>query len=103
MAAVVSPELALIDPELRIAALRELPPIEPLDFLRVLTRPPVELTTRVFDRVAVDPQTADAVLRAHRLRAALVYVLFVAARTAVMSALFALSLIVVVALIQILG
>jgi hypothetical protein len=88
----VSPELALVDPELRAELLAALPPIEPYSFLQIRDVPspaPVPIATK----------------RARRRRpplvlAAAAYFVSSAARVVVMDALFVLGLAGAVACVQ---
>lgn len=61
MQVVVSPELALVDPDLREAALARLPRVEPFDFLRLRDLPPPSAAARPLAAAAV--YFALAVLR----------------------------------------
>jgi hypothetical protein len=101
MTVVLSPELALIDPELRLRALRELPPIEPFDFLRARSPAvePLVLNVRARARLRADevPEPPPLVL------AAAAYTFMAIARVTVMAAFFVIGLMTSVALLQIIA
>ena len=100
-AAAVSPELALIDPELRAHALSGLPRLEPFDFLRFSGEPRRHPDLELFGFLA----DLEEVERRERLPpvwvAALAYAGFTLARTVVVDLLIVLTIAVAVALTQV--
>ena len=100
-AAAVSPELALIDPELRADALSGLPSLEPFDFLRFSGEPRRHPDLELFGFLAEWEQGE----RQERLLplwvAALGYAGFTLARTVVVDLLIVLAIAIAVALTQV--
>jgi hypothetical protein len=104
MAAVtVSPELVLVDRELREAAIAALPHVEPFDFLRFITVPRRHSDLERFNFLAeweeVDPPGWVAPIWV----AAPVYALAALAKVVVVNSIFIFGIAAVVALMQLAG
>src|SRR5690349_2241571 len=99
-AAAVSPELALVDPELRQAALSELAPVEPFQFL-TLVAPRRHPDLDRFGFLADSRDAASVELQPARWVAAVAYAGSALARTVVVDALVVLGIAAAVALTQI--
>ena len=102
-AAVVSPELALVDPELRVWALGQLPRLEPYDFLRLDDAPRRHPDLDRFDFLADygEPDTFER--PPPRLLAAAAYAATALARALIIDAVFVLGVAAAVAATQIFG
>jgi hypothetical protein len=96
----VSPELALVDPTLRAAAVAELPPVEPFEFLRFDRRPAAIVD---FGFLAEHEEVEPAQWRPPLLVAASVYAASSLARVVVLDGLFVLGLAAAVAVLNTIG
>ena len=93
-ATLVTPELALVDPQLRLEALRNLPPLEPYDFLRHRHLPGNPDLAKAAS--SAGSNTNPSAWQPPMLVAATVYALWAAARVTTINALFALGVMIVV-------
>ena len=102
-ATTVSPELVLVDPELREAAVAALPQVEPFDFLRFTTVPRRHSDLDRFNFLAeweeVDPPGWVAPIWV----AAPVYAVAALAKMIVVNSVFVFGIAAVVALMQLVG
>jgi hypothetical protein len=102
-ATTVSPELVLVDPELRQAAVARLPHVEPFDFLRFTTVPRRHSDLDRFNFLAewdeVDPPGRVVPIWV----AAPVYTLAALAKVVVVNSVFVFGIAAVVALMQLAG
>lgn len=102
-AATVSPELVLVDRELREAAIAALPHVEPFDFLRFTTVPRRHSDLERFNFLAeweeVDPPERVAPIWV----AAPVYAVAALAKMLVVNSVFVFGIAAVVALMQLVG
>jgi hypothetical protein len=96
----VSPELALVDPALRAAAVAELTPVEPFEFLRFDRRPAAIVD---FGFLAEHEEVEPVRWRPPLLVAASVYAASSLARVIVLDGLFVLGLAAAIAVLNTFG
>ena len=99
MSDLVSPELALVDPALRLSAIAALPPLEAFDFVRFRTPPEARLLDGVVEEV---PLARPAERRLSLPLAAALYTAAAIVRVAAFDLLFALSLVLLIVTVSVL-